>query len=178
MPSTKNINDLKEITENLSRAKAVILTDLSGLSVAGQTELRNQLKAVAGQLKVYKNTLLWRGLKETGYPVEDDKNSLTGPSAVVFAFEDEVAVKKVYEYSLKNERPKFKFGFLGKEFLSRARVLELGQLPSREILLAQLVCGLNSPLAGLARVLQGNLRKLVMVLSQIQKSKVKMQNVM
>ncbi len=58
MPSQKNIQSLEELNQKLDRSKTTILTDYKGLTVDKFTELRNQLKEIGGEIKVYKNTLL------------------------------------------------------------------------------------------------------------------------
>jgi large subunit ribosomal protein L10 len=172
MPSQKNIQILGEIKEKLQKAKTVVVTDYKGLSVAQQTQLRNQLKEADAELKVYKNTLLKLAFQDQGFPAEDSDKNLTGPAAVVFAYSDEVEpVKKVYEFAKINEMPKFKFGFLGKEFINADRIRQLGELPSKEILLAKLIGSLNSPIFGLTNVLQGNIRKLLYILKKIEDQK-------
>ncbi len=166
MPSIKNIQILEQIQQKLQKAKAIIIVNSTGLSVAQQNNLRNQLKEVNGEIKVYKNTLLKLALKNQGYKVEDINKNLSGPSTIVFGYSNEIGpVKKVYDFAKLNEMPEFKFGFLGKEFMAADRVKQLGELPSKEILLAKLIGSLNSPLFNLANVLQGNVRKLVFVLS-------------
>ncbi len=172
MPSQKNIQALENLKDKLSRSKAVVFADYKGLNVGQITDLRQKVKEIGGELKVTKNTLLKRALKEYEPRATSHEPFLTGPTATLFAYEDEVApIKALYEFSQENGLPKFKAGFLGEEFLSAARVTELGQLPEKEILLAKVVGAVNAPLSGLVNVLQGNMRKLVVVLKEIQKNK-------
>jgi len=172
MPSQKNIQSLEELNQKLDRSKTTILTDYKGLTVDKFTELRNQLKEIGGEIKVYKNTLLKIAFKEKNYQNEIADKTMQGPSAVVFSYEDEVApVKKVYDFSKQNQLPKFKFGFLGKDYIDANKVKQLGELPNREVLLAQVVGTLNSPITGFVNVLQGNIRKLVYVLKAVEQSK-------
>jgi len=172
LPSAKNIKSLEELKEKLNRAKTVILADYKGLSVAQLTSLRQKLKEAGGEIKVSKNTLLQLAFKNQHYQLPKEVGDLTGPTAIVFAFEDEIlAVKALYQFSQENSLPKLKAGFLGKDFLSRERIKQLGALPDKEILLARVVGSLNSPMGNLVNVLQGNLRKLVLVLEAVKEKK-------
>ena len=172
MPSQKNIQSLEELNQKLDRSKTVVLADFKGLTVDKFTELRNQLKEIGGEIKVYKNTLLKLAFKEKDLQLEEADKNFDGPSAAVFAYDDEIApVKKVYEFTLQNQLPKFKFGFLNKEFIDSGRITQLGGLPGKEILLAQVVGSLNAPISGFVNVLQGNLRKLVLVLKAVEEKK-------
>lgn len=172
MPSQKNIQSLEELSQKLDRSKTTILTDFKGLSVDKFTELRNQIKSAGGEIKVFKNTLIKLALKEKGYQSQNTDKIMQGPSAIVFAYDDEVIpVKKVYDFAQQNQLPKFKFGFLNKEFINSDRVAQLGELPGKEILLAKVVSTLNSPITRFVNVLQGNLRKLVFVLKAIEEKK-------
>ena len=172
MPSQKNIRSLEELNQKLDRSKTTILTDFKGLTVDKFTELRNQLKEVNGEIKVFKNNLIKLAFKDKNYQSQNTGEIMQGPSAVVFAYDDELApVKKVHDFARENQLPKFKFGFLGKDFIGADRVKQLGELPSKEVLLAQVVGSLNSPIAGFVNVLQGNLRKLVFVLKAVQQNK-------
>ena len=174
MPSARNIHALQELKDKLSHSKTVVLADYKGLSVAKLTQLRNRLKTCEAELKIIKNTLLNLAFKAGQYDIPQKDKELTGPTAIIFAYQDEVApVKVLYEFAREFDLPRFKIGFLGKDFLSADRVKQLGQLPPRDILLAQVVAGLDAPLTGLARVLQGNLTKLVYVLEQLKAQSVK-----
>ena len=169
MPSQKNIQSLEELNQKLDRSKTTVLTDFKGLTVDKFTDLRNRLKEIGGEIKVYKNTLLKIAFKEKDYQNENTDETMVGPSAVVFSYDNEVdPIKKVYDFAKENKLPKFKFGFLGKDFIGPDKVKQLGELPNREVLLAQVVGSLNSPIAGFANVLQGNIRKLVYVLKATQ----------
>ncbi len=171
MPSQKNINQVKEIQDKLNQAKSVVLADYRGLSVEKISDLRNRVKAVGGELKVNKNRLIKLAFTAANLTLETDE-VLTGPTAILYAFADEIApIKALYEFFKENDLPKIKVGFLAKEFLAEDRVINLAQLPSREQLQTQLVVILNSPIAGLVYALKGNLNKLVGVLKALQEKK-------
>lgn len=165
MPSQKNLTTVKLLSEKLALAKSIVLADYRGLSVNQQRKLRNQVKAVGGELIVAKNSLISLALKAQKYVLPA---SLQGPTLVLFAYEDEIApIKALAEFAQANELPKAKLGFLAKEPLSADQVNQLASLPTRIELIAQTVATLKSPLNGLVNVLSGNFRKLVYALSAI-----------
>jgi len=172
MPSQKNIHALEELKTNLERSKTFILADYKGLNVAQLTKLRLEVAKAGGEVKINKNTLVKLALEAGKYPVKEVASQLTGPTATVFSYDDEVSVVKIlYNFGKETGLPKFKAGFLGQVFLSAARLEQLGNLPEKPILQAQLVGTLAAPLVGLVNVLQGNFRKLVYVLKAIEKSR-------
>lgn len=160
MPSEKNVAALKLLKTKIQQAKSIVFADASGLSVNLQRELRQQVKLAGGELVVVKNTLLKLAL--------DTKDLLPGPTITLFAYEDEIApLKALAEFAKSHDLPKIKAGFLAKEALSKEQVEQLAALPTKIELLAKTVGTLKSPLSGFVNVLQGNIRKLVYVLSAI-----------
>jgi len=178
MPSQRNINQLDQLKQKLGRARSVVFADYAGLSVGQQTELRSKVREAGGEFTVAKNTLLALALREKITQVANVTQvtqALAGPTAVLFSYQDEVMPLKVMvEFAKGAEKPAFaeasagkptvKGGFLGRQELTAEQVLELAKLPGKNELLAQLLWGLQSPTYGLVNVLQGNLRKLVLVL--------------
>ncbi len=168
MPSQLKIDKVKELSEKLVRAKSVVLTDYRGLSVSQLDDLRKKVETAGAEFEVTKNTLLSRSLGEKEVPAE----VLEGPTATLFAFEDEIAPLKALQDFIKiNSLPTIKIGFLGSSLLSALQVSELAKLPSRQILLGKLVGSLKGNQYGLVSVLSGNIRKLVYVLDGVAKSK-------
>lgn len=164
MPSKKNISDLAELKDKIFKSKSVVLSDYRGLTVKQFSELRNLIKAAGGELKVSKNTLLKLALK--------NKTNLINPTAAVFSLKDEISpIKALYEFSQKNELPEIKFGFFDGKEITKEEVISLAKLPGIDILRAQLVSRLSSPIYGLVYCLKANLNKLVCVLSEIKNNK-------
>ncbi len=160
---------VKEISERLAKTKAAVFADYTGLSVAKITDLRRKLKAQNSELKVAKKTLIDLAFKKAGFDNVGSKK-MTGQVAVAFGYQDEVApAKTLYEFDKKGEQLKILGGILENKFIDALSVLNLAKLPSRQELLAKLVGSVAAPLSGLVNVLQGNLRGLVQVLSQIKR---------
>lgn len=166
----KNEETVASLKEKLNRAKAVVLTDQSGLSVSLAGELKKKLKAVDAESVVAKNTLIKIASKELG--IEFPEESLNGPTAALFAYNDEVApLKELAAFAKSNEKPVIKAGLLGSTILSVDRVVQLSKLPTKDALRATVVGSLYSPLYGIVGVLNGNIRNLVYTISAIKDQK-------
>lgn len=160
---------VEEIGESLTKAKAAVFVDYTGLSVAKLTELRRQLLAQAAELKVAKKTLIDISFKQSGIADIDTKN-MAGQVAVVLGYRDEVSPAKILnDFSRKNEQLKILGGMLESKFIDKLKVISLAKLPSKQELLGRVVGVVAAPLSGLVNVLRGNMSGLVRVLSQIQK---------
>jgi large subunit ribosomal protein L10 len=171
MPNKSKFEKVKDLTDKLGRAKSIVLTDYRGLTVAKMEELRSKVEDDGAEYEVTKNTLLSLSLKDTSRetPIE----VLVGPTAILFAFQDEIAPLKTLQDFIKiNSLPIIKTGFLGNELISTSQVENLARLPSREVLLGKLVGSLKSTQFGLVNVLSGNIRKLVYALDAVAKTKV------
>lgn len=152
-----------DYTDKLARSEAVIFTDYSGLSVKGQQKLRRQLWESQSGFQVVKNTLLRRALQDAGMSVPEE--TLAGPTALGYCFEDVTTVVRVLsDFAKETGFLTFKGGLLGARFIGAEEIEALAKLPSRDVLLALVVRGIQSPISGLVNVLVGPLRGLVNVL--------------
>ncbi len=171
MPSQKNIKQLEELKEKLKKAKSVFFSDYSGLSVSEINQLRSKIVEAGGDFKVAKNSLIKLALGKDSTEIE---KVLSGPTAALFAYEDEIQPLKTlwnFKEDTDKEKLQLKAGFLDKQFLNKDRAIKLAQLPGLEQLQAKAVGMIASPLSGLVNTLNGNLRNLTVVLSQIKESK-------
>jgi len=154
---------VKSYAEEFSRSQAAILTDYRGLTVTELNQLRNKMREAESGYRVVKNRLVKLALKEAGLPVPE--NLLQGPTAIGFCYEDVIAPAKVLtKYAQKSKVLTIKGGILGERVIDAKAISSLADLPPRDVLLAQLISGIQSPLAGLVNVLSGTLRGLVTVL--------------
>lgn len=154
---------VKSYTEEFSRSRAAFLTDYRGLSVAEINQLRNEMREVGSGYHVVKNRLVKLALREAGLPVPEEL--LRGPTAIGFCYEDVIAPAKILtEYAKESKVLTIKGGILGEKVIDVQVISSLADLPSRDVLLAQLLSGIQSPIAGLVNVLSGTLRGLVTVL--------------
>ena len=161
-------NIVEKIKEGLEKQKSMVFVSVAGLKADELFELRTKLKESGCQLMVAKKTLMGIAFKDSN--MEIDKEKLEGEIALVFGYEDEVLpAKTTYEFSKKNENLKIVGGFLEDKFREVNEIVTLAQIPSRKELLAKVVGSVSAPISGFANVLQGNLRNLVYVLSEIKK---------
>ena len=181
-----------KLSEKIAKAKSIVFTNYQGLTHKQLEELKKVLKEFNAELVVTKNTLLKIALENSKFKVQDSDNissALQNPTAALFAYDDVIAPLKQIAKPLKllglpaspaggpassdggQGGPTIKFGILDNQALTSGQLLKLAMLPSREVLLAQVVSGLKSPIFGLHRALSWNLNKLVMTLSAIQQKK-------
>lgn len=162
--------NVEEIKEKIRKAQSVVLVDYRGLNVEQLTDLRSQYRNANVDYKVYKNTMMRLAFKDLG--LEDFNEFLKGPSAVAFGYDDPVGAAKVTaEFAKKNNKLEIKAGIVDGKVIDIAEVNRLASLPSREVLLAQVLYGLNAPIQGFANVLQGTIRSLAIVLNAIAEEK-------
>ncbi len=140
---------VSEIEELAKNAKSIVLVDYRGLTVSQVTELRNSARNAGCVYKVYKNRLMKIAFENLGinFPATD----FEGTSAVLFCQEDEVAPAKIaLDASIKYGAIKLKSGYVTGKYYNTEEITALAKIPSREILLGQLVGLLTSPMRSLA----------------------------
>ena len=156
---------INELIEKFHLSKSVIFIDYSGMTASKMNELRNKLLEKGNEFRVAKKTLTDLALKET------EKNitvkGLSGQLALVFGLSDEITPAQILAKENKSKNLKIIGGELEGKMLSAEEIIALSKIPPREVLLAQLVGAVKSPLTGLAGVLQGNLRHLIYCLKAI-----------
>lgn len=153
MPSGKILEQKKavvsELSANFKSAMTMVFADYRGLTVEQDTELRSALRKAGVEYKVVKNTLTNFAAKENGF--EALGPMLNGPTSMAFSTSDVIAPAKVMsEYAKKFEKLELKAGVFEGKVVDIDVIKSLADLPSREVLLAQLATGLNSVIAGLA----------------------------
>ena len=159
-----------EIKEKLENSQSVVLVDYRGLKVDEVTELRRNYTEAGVDYKVYKNTMMRFAFKDSG--LEEFNEFLKGPSAVAFGYDDPVQVAKITaDFAKNNEKLEIKAGIVDGKIIDVNGVNSLAELPPREVLIAQVLGGLNSPIQGFANVLQGTIRSLAIVLNAIAEEK-------
>ncbi len=161
---------VQDISDKLAKAKAVVFADYRGLTMKQLSQLRDQLRDQEAEFTITKNTLLSLALPASNF--QSPTSSLQGPTATLFAYDDEISPIKTLVKALKDAAlGSIKMGFWGSETLDADRIRQLSALPSKDELRGQTVGVLVAPLQGIVSVLQGNLRNLVYALSEIQKAK-------
>ncbi len=161
---------LEEVTAELKQAELVIVSDYRGLNVKAINDLRGKLRNEQCRYKITKNTMNRLACRQAG--VESLEPLFEGPTAIAYSSADPVAAAKVFnEFAKGNEALVVKGGLLTGQLLDAAGVKALGDIPPREVLLAQVVGGFQAPIAGLAGVLSGTLRSLVYAVDAVRQQK-------
>ena len=160
----KKVRISNDYAQKLSGAKAIILTDYRGLTVASMTELRQKLREAGSSYHVSKNTLFRRALTEAGIPIPEAQ--LKGPTALGFVTgEVASAVKAFLDFAAENESLQVKGVIWGTAFIDREGIKALVNLPSREVLLGQLLGAVQGPMANMIGTITAPLREIVQVLA-------------
>ena len=170
MPSEKILEQKKaivsELTDKLQNACAGVIVDYKGITVSEDTKLRKELREAGVEYFVVKNTLLSRAANNAGINGLD--GVLEGTTSLAISKDDHVASARILcKFAENNKSFKVKAGFVEGKVLSEAEVNDLAKLPSKEVLIAKTLGGLNAPIAGFATVLNGTIKGLVVALNAI-----------
>ncbi|HTZ10341.1 MAG TPA: 50S ribosomal protein L10 [Acidimicrobiales bacterium] len=165
-PRPEKVAVVAEVRQRLEAAEAAILTEYRGLTVADLATLRQALQAAGGDYKIYKNTLV--KLAVDGGRHQALAPLLQGPTAIAFVTGEVSAVAKALrDYARTSPNLVIKGGMHGEGVLSPQDLAALADLPSREVLLAQVAGALAAPMRQLAGLLQALPRNLAYGLSAL-----------
>ena len=170
--STKAFKDdkIKLIKEKIDKAQVAIVTEYKGLSVEEITKLRRALQKDGGDYMVTKNTLAKIAIKGTPYEVLAD--SLKGPIAIAFGFEDQVAPAKALSKFIKETKKGEILGAaLDGQLLSAAEAKALANIPSREEIYAKMLGCINSPASHIVGGINGVMSALVRAIAAVRDQK-------
>jgi large subunit ribosomal protein L10 len=164
MATEKKARIVESLQETFSRCRAGVLTDYRGLTTAELNELRRKFREAGIEYRVVKNSLAQLAVKQVG--MADLAGALTGPMAIAFDFSDSPVVAKVIADYLRATKStlSIKGGFLGDRVLTLKEVETLARLPSKQVLISQVMAGMQSPIYGLVNVLAGPIRGIMGVL--------------
>ncbi len=160
----KKARIISQLEKAFADCSIAVLTDYRGLSNAQITALRRQVQAAGGSYRVVKNTLARFAAARLERP--ELAEAFVGPVAVAFGDGDAVAVARAVADFIRTAGTTAAItgGYLEGRLLTAAEVNALARLPSREVLIAQVLGGMKAPLTGLVGVLAGPLRGLAVVL--------------
>jgi len=164
-PRPDKVAKVAELERHFEDASAVLLTEYRGLDVPAMAELRNELRTAGADYKIYKNTLVRIAARKAGLDLDA---LLTGPTAIAFvgqrddgsAGDAAAAAKALREFVKKNDALVLKGGVVDGTAMSVDQLRVLADLPSRDVLLAQLAGALAAPLQQFAGLLQAMPRNL------------------
>jgi large subunit ribosomal protein L10 len=166
----------KMIQEKASKAHLIILTDYRGLKAGEADLLRKRLREAQVYSKVVKNNVARIALKEAkmGAEVNAFMDGVVGPTLMSFAMGDPArAAKVIFDFTKEVEAFSLKEGIFNNKKLTNAQIEQLANLPSREVLLAQLLGVFNGPARSFVSVLAAVPRGFVTVLAAVRDKKEK-----
>jgi large subunit ribosomal protein L10 len=145
------IDKVQELVQKLNEKNNLIFTNYSGIKVSTLNELRSKLRENGADYKIIKNRLFKRALKDAGY-VEVDEY-LKGPIGVVFSADDLGEIAKILK-DFKKEEEKFSFslGIMSNVVYNEEQINKIADIPSKEVLIAQIMSLLNAPASGIAMI--------------------------
>ena len=160
----------EDLRDRFSKSAIIVVTDYNGLDVSAMNDLRRKLRAEEIEYQVVKNTLLIRASEDNDVALI--KDFFKGPSAVALSYEDPVAPAKVLtQFAKDNQKLEIKVGVMNGKVLDANAIKALAKLPSREVLLAQLLSALNAVPASFVRTIAEVPRSFVNVLAAIKDQK-------
>ena len=158
------------IKSTMKDSDAVFIVKYSGVKSPDLSTLRMTLKGSRASLFVVKNSVARRAFKDS--LLEPLIKNIDGPCGLVFIKDEPVGVSQVLcNFTKEHEQLKLEGGFLKDKIIERKDIEHMSKLPSKEVLRAQVVCALNSPISGIVITLNQVLAKFVICLDQIKQKK-------
>ncbi len=170
MPKPIKLEKVAELKKQLEESNSVFVTEYTGLNVADLTLLRKKLRENSAKFFVAKNTLIRIAAKETGF--DGILDHLQGQTAITFANEDPaIAAKILYDSFKEIEKPVIKAFVVEKETFAGSEIKRLAELPSREVLLSQIVSSVEAPIANVISSVDAVFHELIATVDALAKSK-------
>lgn len=161
---------VEELHEAFQDVKVAILSDYRGLNVAEMTALRSRLRQASVNYRVVKNALIKLALKNT--ELEPLVDQISGPTAIAFSRHDPISPAKILqEFSRQQPKLEIKGGIVEGRVVDEGSIRRLADIPSRKVLLGQLVSVLGGGPVRLVTVLAFNLQRFLQVLEAIRLQK-------
>ncbi|NMM14223.1 MAG: 50S ribosomal protein L10 [Rhodoferax sp.] len=142
---------ISDVTGLAAKAQTLVLAEYRGITVADMTKLRSTARSNGVSLSVLKNTLARRAVAGSGFDVVSDL--MTGPLIYSFSEDAVAAARVVADFAKTNDKLVIRGGAYGGKALDVNGVKQLASIPSKEVLLAQLLGLMQSPISRTARVL-------------------------
>ena len=142
---------IDEVTGLAAKAQTLVMAEYRGIKVADMDKLRNEARSKGVTLSVLKNTLARRAMQGSAFEVASDQ--MTGPLIYGFSTDAVSAAKVVADFAKTNDKLVIRGGAFAGKTLDVNGVKQLANIPSKEVLLAQLCGLLMSPMSRTAVVL-------------------------
>lgn len=164
---------VEDYKEKIKGAKALFVIEPKGLSANESVEIKKALYDLDSSFNVVKNSLFKIALTESEFEVRDEIT--TNQKAIIFSGEQiSESAKVIKEFLSKKEnkdKMEFVLGYLDGKLIEGSQIRELADLPSKDVMLAQVLATMKAPISGFVNVLAGNTRNLVNVLNAIKEQK-------
>ena len=164
MATEKKVQIIENLQELFLKCNIGILTDYRGLTTTELTDLRRKLREAGIEYRVVKNSLAQFAARQAG--MDDLAGSFEGPVAIAFGYGEIPDAARVLDNYIRTTKSilSVKGGFLEDRLLSPMDVETLAKLPTKEVLISQVIAGIQSPITGLVNVLAGPIRGVMGVL--------------
>lgn len=162
---------VEEVAAQVAGARAIVLAEYRGLEVGNMTELRRKARRSGVYLRVLKNTLARRAVKDTPFAGLADR--MVGPLVYGISSDPVATAKVMNEFAKGNEKFVIRAGAMPNAVISAKEVVALASLPSREELLAQLMGTMQAPVAKFVQTLNEVPSKFVRTLAAVRDQKEK-----
>lgn len=137
------------LEEKVKKAAGIVVVDYRGISVEEDTKLRSALREAGVEYKVIKNRLILRAFKNSGY--EGFDKVFEGPTAVAFSYDDATAPARIISENMKKlNKLAIKGGVVENQAMDAAGINKIASIPSKTVLVGQLLGLLTSPMRSLA----------------------------
>jgi large subunit ribosomal protein L10 len=156
MPTPQKEQILGDTNERIREVRGLYLADFSGMTVEKLSLLRKKCREQKVQFRVIKNTLLKRAFNARGISELDE--FLVGPTGLVFSADSEMSPAKILsDFAKEHERPRIKAAVVDGKLFDSKQVAQLAALPSREVLLSQVLGTLVAPMTTFLAVIEATI---------------------
>jgi len=165
MPSRLKSLMVREYSDRLQSIGDMFAVSYSGLKISENNELRTKLAKSGNRLMHVRNRLFRIALEEVG--LEGMIPFIDGPTGIVSGEDIITAIKIINTYIKGHQGIEVKGGYFEGRVVSPEEVEQISQIPSREVLISQIMTAVQAPVAGAASVLQSLLRKIVLTVKEV-----------
>ena len=158
-----------EVSAEVAKAQAIVVAEYRGLEVGNMTELRRQARNAGVYLRVLKNTLARRAVKDT--PFEKLSDQMVGPLIYGMSSDPVATAKVMNEFAKANDKLVINAGAMPNSLISSAEVKALANMPSRDELIAKLLGTMQAPVAQFVRTLNEVPSRFVRTLAAVRDAK-------
>ena len=156
MPTPQKEQILQDTSQRIHEVRGIYLADFSGMSVEKLSLLRKKCREQQVQFRVIKNTLLKRAFNARGITELDA--FLEGPTGLVFSTGDEMVPAKILaDFAKEHEKPRIKAAVVDGRLFDAKAIAQLAALPSREVLMSQLLGTIIAPMTEFLAVIEATL---------------------